>query len=188
VIFGNARMSKDKGTLFLVRAFAAFVKSYPGYELWLCNGSYPFGNRSAALQEVLHEIAELGIAARVRFLPHLAWAEIPQLIRQSWAVVLPTLSETFGRAALETLACGVPLVVSRIDTIPSLVRDGALLTEPRSPQSIYEALVRLVKDEALYERLATQGPSIAAPYDRPLVAQQFLQLMQTRIEGQGCIS
>jgi glycosyltransferase involved in cell wall biosynthesis len=95
---------------------------------------------------------------------------------------LPTISETFGRAAIETLACGVPLTISAIDNVPHLVKDAALLAEPRSPQSLYEALAALVNDPALYERLCNQGPTVAAHYDNPLVAQQFLQAIRARLK------
>jgi glycosyltransferase involved in cell wall biosynthesis len=182
VIFCNARVSRDKGTIYLVRAFAQFVEHSPKFELWLCNGSYPFGDRVTALQEVYHEIEVLDIASKVKFLPNLSWRDIPEVTRHAFAVALPTTSETFGRAALETLACGVPLVISAIDNIPSLVSSAALLVEPRSSQSMYEALATLVNDAELYERLCIQGPAIAASYDNPLVAQQFLTAIQNRMK------
>lgn len=182
VIFCNARISRDKGTVYIVRAFARFVQKYPQFEMWLCNGSYPFGDRSTALQEVSYEIETLGIAEKVRFLSNLSWQDISEITRQAFAVALPTISETFERAALETLACGVPLVASAIDNVPHLVKDAALLTEPQSPQSLYEALTVLVNDPVLYERLCTQGPSIASHYDNPRIAQQFLQAIQARLK------
>jgi len=182
IIFCNARVSRDKGTIYLVRAFAQFIQQYPKFELWLCNGSYPFGNRQAALQEVSREIETLGIARKVRFLSNLSWQDISEVTRQAFAVALPTVSETFGRAAIETLACGVPLAISAIDNVPHLVKDAALLAEPRSPQSLYEALSSLVNDPVLYERLCTQGPTLAAHYDNPLIAQQFLQAIHARLK------
>ncbi len=148
----------------------------------MCNGSYPFGNRGAALQEISDEIETLGIASKVRFLSNLSWGDISEVTRQAFAVALPTVSETFGRAAIETLACGVPLAISAIDNVPHLVKDAALLAEPRSPQSLYEALAALVNDPGLYERLCTQGPIIAAHYDNSLIAQQFLQAIHARLK------
>src|SRR5579859_4147122 len=165
IIFCNARVSRDKGTIYLVRAFAQFVKQHQKFELWLCNGSYPFGDRSTAFQEISHEIDILDIAPKVRFLPTLSWQEIPAMTRQAFAVALPTVSETFGRAAIETLACGVPLAISAIDNVPYLVKNAALLVAPRSSQSLYEALMALVGDPELYQRLCMQGPPVAANYD-----------------------
>lgn len=169
------------GFAFMTCGKDIFVRRYPAFELWLCNGVYPFGDRQTAFQEVFQEVHALGIAKKVRFLENLSWQEIAEVTRQAFAVALPTVSETFGRAALETLACGVPLVVSAIENIPHLVKDAALLTEPRSPDSLAAALAALMNDPTLYERLCAQGPLVAAPYDNPLIARQFLQAISSRL-------
>lgn len=180
IIFCNARINPDKGIAYLLRAFAKFVQTFPTYELWLCNGDFPFGDKPAALREVQAEIGLLGIGKHVQFLPNLSWAQIPEVIRQSFVVVLPTFYESFGRAAVEALACGVPLITSHVGNLPDLVGNAGILVEPRSAHAIYDALLHLVKNEEDYQLLVTRGPQVAANYDNPIIAAQFLEAIRQR--------
>lgn len=181
VILCNSRINQDKGIVDLVRAFVLFSNKYPKYELWLCSGKFPFGDRETALKEVRLEIASANIEKRVRFLPNLEWSKIPAIVRSSFAVVLPTYYESFGRAAVETLACGVPLIATKTGNIPDLVRDSAMLVPPRSPCSIYDCLVKLHTNGALYEKLARRGPLVAAEYDNPRVAEELVRCIKRRV-------
>jgi glycosyltransferase involved in cell wall biosynthesis len=181
VILCLSRINPDKAIDDLVRAFALFSAKHPEYELWLCGGAFPFGDRGNALKAVRFEVETAGLGGRVRFLPNLKWSEIPEIIRSSFVVVLPTLYESFGRAAIESLACGVPLIATRSGNLPDLVRDAAMLVPPRSPVSIYDCLMQLHINQILYDHLAKRGPLVAADYDNVKVAAQFVSCIQQRI-------
>lgn len=177
IIFCNSRISEGKGIIYLLRAFAQFRQRQPGYELWLCGGDYPINENSSYLNTIKKEVSLLNIGKYVNLLPNLTWTQIPNLIRQSFAVVLPTLYETFGRAALETLACGVPLITSHVGNLPDLVGKSAILVEPSSPRAIYEALNHLCQDPIYYHFLESSGPCVAKQYDNLIVAKRFLDLI-----------
>ena len=74
--------------------------------------------------------------------------------------VVPSLwGEPFGQVAVECLAAGTPLVVSRVGGLPDIVDDGrcGLLVEPGDPGSLAEAVRTLVEDPALAQRLSVAG-------------------------------
>ena len=67
--------------------------------------------------------------------------------------------EGLGRAALEALAAGRPVVASRVGGVDEAVRDGrdALLVEPGDPGSLAAALVRIAREPDLAKALVDSG-------------------------------
>lgn len=183
IIFCNARINPDKGILYLIQAFSRFNKKFNDYELWLCDGDFPFGDKQVALKQIRKEIDLLDISNSVRFLPNLSWSQIPNIIRQSFAVVLPTMYESFGRAAIETLACGVPLITTKTGNLPNLVGNSAILVEKKNPSQIYNALTFLRNNPDKYTLLSEQGPQVAENYHNPIIAKRFMNAIQDHISG-----
>ena len=85
--------------------------------------------------------------------------------------------ESFGIILLEAMASGKPVIASDIPGYASVMTDGreGLLTEPGDPTSIALAIVRLLSDDALKQRVAEQGLKTAAHYAWPSVAKRVLQ-------------
>ncbi len=98
--------------------------------------------------------------------------EIPEVLDASTCLVLPSRSEGLGRIVVEALCRGRPVVATRVGGITDLVRDGenGLLVPPRDPAALAGALVRVLTDRALAERLAAAArpsvePWLATPED-----------------------
>jgi glycosyltransferase involved in cell wall biosynthesis len=76
-----------------------------------------------------HEAARLGIAERVTMLG--AVTDVESVVACSDALLLPSAGESFGLAALEAMACGVPVVGARAGGLPEVVTDGVMgILEP----------------------------------------------------------
>ncbi len=71
----------------------------------------------------------------------------------------PTTADNMPNSLLESLACGVPVVSTRVGGIPHLVEDGrtALLVPPRDPESMASAVERLLDDSMLYASIREAG-------------------------------
>jgi glycosyltransferase involved in cell wall biosynthesis len=99
----------------------------------------------------------------VEFVGHLERSELLKRIRSARAVILPSeWYENAPIAALEALACGVPVVASRIGGNPEIVRDGenGLVFEPGDSEGLAERLASLAADPALAHRLGGRGREI----------------------------
>jgi glycosyltransferase involved in cell wall biosynthesis len=99
----------------------------------------------------------LGLDDDVRFAGWLSDAEVEGLWAIADAFVFPSLYEGFGLPVLEAMARGVPVACSNASSLPEVAGDAALLFDPHDVAAIAAALQRLLKDDALAERLRLAG-------------------------------
>lgn len=99
-------------------------------------------------------VAEL--PERTRWSPVLAAGDVAAALDDAWALVLPSRSEGLGRVVIEAFCRGRPVVATSVGGIRDLVEDGVngLLVPAGDTAALAAALVRLLTDRALAERLA----------------------------------
>jgi N-acetyl-alpha-D-glucosaminyl L-malate synthase BshA len=99
----------------------------------------------------------LGISAHVETVG--AQEEVLPLLSISDVFLLPSSQESFGLAALEAMACEVPVVASRVGGIPEVIVDGVtgFLHPLDALDEMAESAVRLLSDEALRRRMGAAG-------------------------------
>jgi glycosyltransferase involved in cell wall biosynthesis len=86
--------------------------------------------------------------------------EVAAAMDASWLVCLPSRSEGLPRVALEAAYRGRAIVGGNRAGIPDVVRDGenGLLVDPEDAHALADALVRLLSDRALADRLGARAP------------------------------
>jgi glycosyltransferase involved in cell wall biosynthesis len=102
--------------------------------------------------------------ARVSWTPRLSQAEVAAALDESTCLVLPSRSEGMGRVVIEAFCRGRAVIGSRVGGIPDLVQDGVngLLVEPGDRAGLEHALVGLLSDRTLAERLGRGAYASAA--------------------------
>jgi glycosyltransferase involved in cell wall biosynthesis len=79
----------------------------------------------------------------------------PALYRGARALICPSRYEGFGYPALESIACGTPVVGSRVTSLPEVVGSGGVLLDPDDIDGLAGALLQLLNDPTFYARLRT---------------------------------
>ncbi len=145
IVLCPRRLEPKNGVRYLVEAVPAVLRQCPETRFFVVGGSYP--DQLALLQK---RARDLGIDDRIIFAGSVPNAEMPSWYTAADVVVLPSLKEATSIAGLEAMACGRPLVGTNVGGIPHLVTDGrtGLLVEPRDPDGLADALVRLLTDDA----------------------------------------
>jgi glycosyltransferase involved in cell wall biosynthesis len=80
------------------------------------------------------------------------------------AFIYPSLYEGFGLPPLEAMACGAPVIASRISAIEETIGEAARLFDPRSPDQLAQNIFELLGDETLRQALLTAGKRRAAEF------------------------
>ena len=107
---------------------------------------------------------EAGVRQEVRFFGFVPHETLAALYRMATVFAFPSLYEGFGLPPLEAMACGTPVVTSRISSLPEVVGDGALLVDPYNEDDIAQGIARVLDDEDLRARLVARGLERAASY------------------------
>ena len=115
--------------------------------------------------------AEVGLAARVRFLGSVPRERVLRLFRAADASVLPSAWENFPHTVVEALAVGCPVIATAVGGVPEVVRDGenGLLVPPRDPAALAAAIARFFGDAGLRARLSEAAPGSVAAYSEEAV-------------------
>lgn len=113
------------------------------------------------------EVARRGLGDRVQFVGEVA--QVEPWVRGCAAFLLPSASESFGVAALEALAVGVPVVASAVGGLPEVVRDGVtgFLRPPDDAEGMADGLAALLGDPALWARMSRAARDDVAERFRP---------------------
>jgi glycosyltransferase involved in cell wall biosynthesis len=106
------------------------------------------------------------LPAHARWTESLATPEVARALDEATVLVLPSRSEGLGRVVVEAFCRGRGVVGSRVGGIPDLVEDGVsgLLVEPGDSPALAEALVRVLSDRSLAERLGAAGHAAVQPW------------------------
>jgi glycosyltransferase involved in cell wall biosynthesis len=142
-----------KGIDHLLRAFAHARIARDDIELTIVG-------RPRAGGPIPGLLSELGLEGSVRFVNGLADAELARLCASAEVAVVPSLYEGFSLPAAEAMACGVPVVATRVGGLPEVVgTDGeaGLLVPPGEPLAMSRAMTTLLADASLRRRLGERG-------------------------------
>jgi phosphatidylinositol alpha-1,6-mannosyltransferase len=166
VLLAVQRLVPYKGVEVLVDAMAQLE---PEATL-LIAGRGPEGEALAA------RAARLGLAERMRLLGFVPDEEMPALLALTDVFVFHSRYETFGLAAAEAMAAGLPVVAAATTAIPEVVRDGrdGVLVPPDDPRALAAAVARLLGDPAERARLGASGRARAlADFGWDAVAERY---------------
>ncbi|MDK2820962.1 MAG: hypothetical protein PWP31_927 [Clostridia bacterium] len=168
------RLVIEKGVQTLIEAFSRLVSFYPEARLTIA-GDGPYG------KELKNLVNSLGINNLVQFTGFVSEGERNQLLARSCMAVFPSLYEPFGIVALEAMAAGLPVIVSRTGGFADFVEDGlsGLFFEPGNVEDLTRCLVSIFQDPILAEKLSIYGQEkVMKEFTWEAVACQTLSLYQ----------
>jgi D-inositol-3-phosphate glycosyltransferase len=158
VILFVGRMDPIKGLDLLLRA-VSLMRERPTLKLVVVGGSGTEDEmrRSQAL------VTSLGIDGRVEFRGSVAQEDLSSYYQAADVCVVPSHYESFGLVAIESLACGTPVVGSMVGGLPTVIHDGenGLLVPWRQPSEFAERIESILQDRNLSDSLSLHArPSV----------------------------
>jgi len=140
----------------VVRAFAAACRRLPDLHLLMIGGG-PLQSRLASL------VGSLDLGERVEIKGWIDPDQAQGYIQDSDIMVMPSIMESFGVAAVEAAAAGIPVIATNVGGIPEIVEHGVngLLIDVGDESGLTEAIITLAGDEARRRRMGSAGRQIA---------------------------
>ena len=162
-----------------LRAFARVRAELPGARLSVA-GTGPELERLSALA------CELGIADSVVFTGSLGSNQVATLCRNADVLLNSSLADNSPNSVLEALACGLPVVSTRVGGVPYIVSDGisALLVEPGNAHTMGGAVLRILRDENLARALRAGGMAAIRQHTWANVRPRLGELYERAIRNQ----
>jgi L-malate glycosyltransferase len=157
-----AQITPWKGQDDAVRMLAALRRRKPDTRLLIigatkfAHGSETFDN--LAFRDSLHALVrDLNLEGAVSFLGERT--DVPEILRALDLVLVPSWQEPFGRAVIEAMAMGAPVIVTSIGGPAEIVTDGVdgRLLPPRQPDLWAEAAAELLEDPGRLKAIAAAG-------------------------------
>lgn len=171
VVLFAGRLDPFKGPDVLLRA-AALMKTQA--HIVIVGGQ---SSRDKDVQQLRRLATEMEMGRRVHFVAARPQQELPLYYSAADVTVVPSYHETFGLAAVESQACGTPVVATRAGGLTTVVRHeqtGFLV--PRCPGFFAARIDTLLQDAALHDSLSRQCRSSVVQYSWRNVACQVYQL------------
>lgn len=158
----------------LVRAFARAADTHPDLRLVVAG-------QLGKLAPFLHQALEAGHAPRDRVVltGHVTDAELAALYAGAECLLHAALLEGFGLTPLEALAAGTPVVGYRAGAVEEVVGDAGLLVDAASPDALGDALLTLLGDTALADRLRSRARPRAALFSWDAAARATLEVYRS---------
>jgi glycosyltransferase involved in cell wall biosynthesis len=153
VLVGN--MHTDvKGHPWVIDAAPAVLKAFP-------RTRFVFAGDGDARPTFEQQAAKLGVQGNFMFLGRRG--DIPDVLASCDIALLPSRAEGLPNAVLEYMAAGLPTIASRVGGNAELVQDGVtgLLVPPEDSAAIAGAVLRLLRDPELSQKMAEHGKKVA---------------------------
>ena len=159
----------------LVQAFARAAPSLPSGARLVIVGRDPDGRQHPRLAGLAES---LGVGNRVELTGKIGDDELEERYRQAAVLVYPSLAEGFGLPVLEAMARGVPVIAADRTSLPEVVGDAGLLVDPESTAGIGNAIVRVLIEPGLANRLSGAGRARAETMTWDRTAATLLDMIE----------
>lgn len=163
-----------KNPLLLINAFAQVKEECPEAELIFAGTGY-------LMQDCQALVKTLGLENSVQFKGYVS--NVSSLLNEASVLAMPSIFEGFGLAPLETLAHGVPVVLSRMEYLEIASLPGVTLFEKEDPGDLAQKIIDLLKDEEFRKAQGEAAYESAKLFDNEAIALRWKTLLDDLVQG-----
>ena len=172
------RLYEKNGVEFFIRAMPLIAEAIDVRALIVGDGP-----EKSRLEELT---LLLGMQSKIEFLGKREHSEIPKLLNSADIAIFPSLMEATSVAALEAMACGVPVVASHVGGLPELVdNDVGGLFRPRDSRSLAETVLSLISRNDFHELGSRARQRVVEKWSNQHLVNRHLDTYQSIIDSWG---
>jgi len=137
------------------------------------------GGREAEFRKhTLQVINELNISRDVVFVDYVAEEDLPAYYSGAECFVLPSSYEGFGFPPLEAMACGCPVIVSNVASLPEITGEAAIKVKPHDADGLAKAIRMVLSDGQLRQELVLKGLDHAQQFSWEKAARETVEVYE----------
>jgi glycosyltransferase involved in cell wall biosynthesis len=187
IITYTGRLVSYKGLPLLLRVADTIQSTFPdvgfvlvgsgGVDMHNCEAELKQFVKTKGLEEAIYFSGEVG--------------NVHEYLQASDIFVLPSEDDAFPLALIEAMACGLPVVTTRVGGIPEIVSDkqNGLLVEPGNLQQLYDAIYALITDTVLSASVGrSAGQTVRERYSQEIVSARYVELFRNIVaQKSSCV-
>lgn len=163
----------DKKHEELIKAFEIFKKKTNAPHRLVIAGD---GNEYS---DKIHELAfKSSFASDIFITGYFPPESLPKLYGAADVCIFPAINEGVGLPVLEAMACGVPVLCSDSAALKEMGEDAPLYFDSCKPESIADAMIKIVENPSLKEKMIEKGLKNASAYDWKKTVKQTLSVLE----------
>lgn len=131
----------------------------------------------------LESVRVSGLKNRVYMTGHVTDSELVAIYNGASALVYPSIYEGFGLPILEAMACGCPVICSRVASMPEAAGDAALLIDPYNRDELADAIETLLSSPGVREKYIRLGRERVKNFTWEKTARKTLAVFKNVLEN-----
>jgi glycosyltransferase involved in cell wall biosynthesis len=140
------------------------------------------GGKGWLFEDAFALVEQLKLEDRVHFVGRVSSEELLHLYNAAELLAHPAFYEGFGLPPLEAMACGLPVVVSHVASLPEVVGDAGILIDPHNVDELTVSMWRVLNDSGLRREMSAKGLNQAARFSWDRAARETLGIYQSVFE------
>lgn len=170
-------LKPSKNVIGLIEAWKTVSSKHPGLKLVIA------GKKGWMYEEIFSKVESLALTNSILFTDYVDEKDKPALVAGAKLFVLPSFWEGFGLDPLNAMACGVPVVVSNVGSLPEVVGDAGILIDPYNINSIAQGIEKIInmKDKN-YQFLVKESLLQAKKFSWEKTAIETLKVLEGVLE------
>lgn len=158
-LFHVSMYSMRKNPRTLIHAFSLISRKFPEMKLVIAGKGW----ENDYTEKIIKEFHLQGKVIFTHFTPEI---EVVHLLNGAELFLFPSRAEGFGMPNVEAMACGCPVISSRVFAIPEIVGEAALLlNDPDNYEELAQMSIKLLQDSQQREKLVRKGLEQIKPYN-----------------------
>ena len=153
------RQEIEKGTGILIDCLPSLLRDFPDLTLTVIGDG-------GGLPAFKSQAEQLGLGERITFCGKLPHPQVIEKLRKAHLFCFPTFaSEGFPKVVLEALACGLPVVTTKVSALPMVIgQGGGRLMQEAAPEACLEAIQHILQSPETYVKYSQEALEVASQY------------------------
>ncbi|HUC95280.1 MAG TPA: glycosyltransferase family 4 protein [Candidatus Saccharimonadales bacterium] len=188
IIGGKRDILQEKGIINLIQAFSKLVPHYPKLRLLIAVGKPPDNLKvefDRTYEMLLGHIKLHNVEGKT-IIKMFKLNEMPEVYGGSDVFALPSENETFGQVFIEAMACGLPVIGTKVGGIPEIISDSSngYLIPPNDSSVLAQMMEKLINDRSIRNRFIKAGiKTVEDKFTSEKQLFNFMKMLEETVSG-----